>query len=68
MERTKNWDPFVFGPELAIARIPAPVKRRAGWISCRAPTAGWFGQVSTVGRGEDKQGYGEGRTSANLSP
>ena len=25
--------PFVFGPEFAIAKIPAPVKRRSGCIS-----------------------------------
>lgn len=25
--------PFVFGPEFAIARIPAPTNRNSGWIS-----------------------------------
>lgn len=30
---TKNWLPLVSLPELAIERTPAPVCRRAGWIS-----------------------------------
>jgi hypothetical protein len=30
-------EPLVFGPELAIARIPAPVNRSSGWISSSLP-------------------------------
>ena len=29
----KNWDPLVFGPELAMDRTPAPVCFSPGWIS-----------------------------------
>src|SRR5690606_16520551 len=29
----KNWDPFVFGPELAMASLPGSSKIRSGWIS-----------------------------------
>jgi hypothetical protein len=42
----KNCDPFVFGPEFAMLRIPAPVCFNAGWIS----SANFSLQVSSIGR------------------
>ena len=33
VEEEKSWLPFVLGPEFAMARIPAPVNLRSGWIS-----------------------------------
>ena len=32
-----SYIPLVLGPELAMARMPAPVKRSYGWISSSLP-------------------------------